>query len=143
MGAACELARVDLAAEAGRCRTMRDLWEKELVRDGAVSINGERDGRLPNTSNLCFEGVDGEALMMALDREGIAVSSGSACLSGAGKPSEVLLAMGLSPERARSSLRFSFGRLNRPEEIPAAAAAVRRIVQRLTEIESECGDKKP
>jgi cysteine desulfurase len=84
-----------------------------------VTVNGEA-ARVPNTSNLCFHGADGEALLIALDLEGICVSSGAACASGTLTPSHVLLAMGLTPAQAHGSLRFSLG----PETTEADVARV-------------------
>ncbi len=97
----------------------------------AVRVNGPQDGRLPNTSNLEFCGVSAEALVITLDMEGIAVSTGSACSSGSVEPSHVLLAMGRSREQAKSSVRFSFGRYNTARDVKALVAAVRFSVQRL------------
>lgn len=111
---------------------MRDCFEAEvLASDLPVKVNGSQTARLPNTSNLTFPGVSGEAMVIALDMAGIAVSSGSACSSGSIEPSHVLLAMGLSRDEARSSVRFSFGRYNTPEEVSALAAAVVSIAARL------------
>ena len=80
--------------------------------------------RTPNTTNIYFDGLEGEALVISLDLKGFAVSSGSACSSGAVEPSHVLLAMGLSPERARASLRFSLGHSNNEEQVDALIEAV-------------------
>jgi len=97
-------------------------------------VNGDPESRVPNTSNIRFEGVEGEAMVIALDLRGYAVSSGSACSSGAVEPSHVLLAMGLTPEEARSSVRFSLGPGNTVEQVDglidavaASAAHLRRI----------------
>jgi cysteine desulfurase len=130
----------------GRAATLKQDWAGEVsqLRDrleaGILSavpntrVNGTRDGRMPNTSNILFEGVEGEAMVIALDLRGYAVSSGSACSSGAVEPSHVLLAMGLSPEDARSSVRFSLGPENTAEQVDglikavaASAAHLRRI----------------
>ena len=89
-----------------------------------AGVNGARAPRTPNTTNICFDGIEGEALVIALDLKGFAVSSGSACSSGAVEPSHVLLAMGLTPERARASIRFSLGRSNTIEEVDALIDAV-------------------
>jgi cysteine desulfurase len=86
---------------------------------------------VPNTSNICFRGVDGEALLIALDLAGFAVSSGSACSSGASEPSHVLTAIGLDRKDARASLRFSLGRLNTEDQIEALIEAVAEAVARL------------
>jgi cysteine desulfurase len=89
---------------------------------------------VPNTSNLCFEGIDAEALVIALDLKGFAVSTGAACSSGAVEPSHVLTAMGLSPEGARASIRFSLGRGNTMEDVDALADAVVESVARLRKL---------
>jgi len=105
-------------------RELRDLFEKELISKGcALQINGEGP-RISNTSNLYFRGVDGESLLIALDMAGIAAAQGAACSSGALEPSRILLNMGYSKERANSSLRFSFSRMNTKEEILRAAQVI-------------------
>ncbi len=112
--------------------SMRDRFEAEVLASGLpVRVNGSQTARLPNTSNLTFPGVSGEAMVIALDMAGMAVSSGSACSSGSIEPSHVLLAMGLSREEARSSVRFSFGRYNTRAEISALAGAVISVAARL------------
>ncbi len=105
-----------------------------LARVPDARVNGSVNRRVPNTSNIRFEGIEGEAMVIALDLRGYAVSSGSACSSGAVEPSHVLLAMGLSPEQARSSVRFSLGLNNTKEQVDglieavaASAAHLRRI----------------
>ncbi len=111
-----------------RMETLRNRLEDGLKhRLGNVLINGEGP-RVCNTANLCFPGIDGETLLMHLDRAGIAVSHGSACASGALEPSRVLLNMGLPRERARSSLRFSLSRLTTPEEIDLCIDAISSII---------------
>jgi cysteine desulfurase len=89
---------------------------------------------VPNTTNLYFDYVEGESLVIALDLKGMAVSTGAACSSGSVEPSHVLTAMGLRPERARASLRFSLGRQNTPEQVDALVAAVEDVVARLREL---------
>jgi cysteine desulfurase len=112
--------------------TLRDRFESELTAAlDEVEVNGARDQRLPNTSNLLFRGVSGEALVIALDMKGIAVSSGSACSSGSVEPSHVLLAMGRMIDEARSSVRFSLGRYNGPEEIETLIRATVSSVRQL------------
>jgi cysteine desulfurase len=90
--------------------------------------------RVPNTSNIYFEGIDGEALVIALDLKGLAVSTGAACSSGAIEPSHVLMAMGMPAERARGSIRFSLGKMNTAEDVEFALAVVPETVGRLREI---------
>jgi len=110
----------------------RDRFEAEaLSRIRDIEINGSKDRRLPNTSSLLFRGVSGEALVIALDLKGIAVSTGSACSSGSVEPSHVLLAMGRSREEARSSVRFSFGRYNTAGDVAALVEALSGCVGKL------------
>lgn len=118
LGRAAELARENLIDEQTRVRGLRDRFETELLASvpGAV-VNGHRDLRLPNTTNLCFPGADGEALLHELDHHGVCASAGSACTTGSMEPSHVLTAMGLTPEQAKGSLRFSFSQKNSLEEI--------------------------
>jgi cysteine desulfurase len=114
---------------------LRDRLERGILSQVPVTrVNGDPESRVPNTSNIRFEGVEGEAMVIALDLRGYAVSSGSACSSGAVEPSHVLLAMGLTPEEARSSVRFSLGPGNTVEQVDglidavaASAAHLRRI----------------
>ncbi len=110
-GAAAEVVLRDFQQEAKRISDLRDEFEEKLsARVPQIKINGRGCPRIPNTSNICFQGVDAETMLIALDQKGICVSMGSACMSGANEPSHVLKAMGLSDEEARASLRFSFGR---------------------------------
>ncbi len=116
----------------GYLSALRDYFEAELLSaDGDAEINGATDTRLPNTSNVLFRGISAEALVIALDMKGIAVSTGSACSSGSVEPSHVLLAMGRSTEEARSSVRFSFGRYNTIEDVTALIEAVTSSVSKL------------
>jgi cysteine desulfurase len=98
-----------------------------------VVLNGSRAHRLPNTLNVAFPGVDGEALLVALDLDGIACSLGSTCASGSAEPAPVLIAMNRPPEVLGSSIRFSVGIENTPEEISRAAEIIARLVNRLRE----------
>ena len=93
-------------------------------------MNGADVPRLPNTSNITFDGVDGEGLVIALDLSGVAVSTGSACSSGRVEPSPVLLAMGLTPDEAKSTVRFSLSRFTTEEEIDRVAELLRELVPR-------------
>jgi len=122
---ALERASADQEASCARVGALRDAFEREvLARIADVTVNGGGVSRVPNTSNLHFHGADGEALLIALDLEGICVSSGSACASGTLTPSHVLTAMGLTPAQAHGSLRFSLG-------ASTTAAEVERVVQAL------------
>ncbi|GMU07799.1 cysteine desulfurase family protein [Corallococcus caeni] len=122
---ALELATADQSNAAARVAALRDAFEQQVLqRLPGVTVNGAQAPRVPNTSNLRFDGVEGEALLMALDLEDIRVSSGAACASGTLSPSHVLRAMGLSPAQARGSLRFSLG--------PSTTSAeVERVVEAL------------
>jgi cysteine desulfurase len=114
-------------------RDLRDRLERGLL-EVASGVNGGQAARVPNTSNLWFESLDGEALVIGLDLKGLAVSSGAACSSGANEPSHVLQAMGLPVERARASLRFSLHRQTTAEEIDRTIALVSTQVARLQEL---------
>ena len=124
-GAASDLAADSLAADSERLGALRDRLENGLLdRIPATGINGSRWNRVPNTSNIYFDGIDGEAMVIALDLRGFAVSTGAACSSGAIAPSHVLTAIGLSPDRARASMRFSLGRDNTAAQVDALVEAV-------------------
>ncbi len=129
---AVELAGTELQEASARIRRLRDRLERRL-RDciAYVRLNGHPERRLPNVLNMSFAYVEGESLLPALDTEGIAVSTGSACTSGSLEPSHVLLAMNVPPGLARGSLRFSLGRDNTPEEIEWTVEVVVRTVERL------------
>ncbi|QRK07677.1 cysteine desulfurase [Archangium violaceum] len=132
---ALELAHEEQPAHAERVRTLRDTFEHEVrSRIADVTVNGEGAPRVPNTSNLCFHGADGEALLIALDLEGICVSSGAACASGTLTPSHVLLAMGLTPAQAHGSLRFSLGPATTEAEVTRVVEALATHVPRAREL---------
>jgi cysteine desulfurase len=136
LGKACEIAKVEMKTEESRLRDLRDeLHEGILERIRGVKLNGHPERRLSNTLNLSFEGVEGDSLVMNLDIEGIAVSTGSACSEGNVEPSHVLLAMGLPREIAVSSLRFSLGRFTEREDIDRVIDALPRIVERIRKVE--------
>lgn len=126
-GVAAELARD--AATRPPVRALRDRLESELS-DEQITINGAAAERVPNTASITFRNADGEGLVIALDLEGVAVSTGSACSSGRVEPSHVLLAMGLSPDLARSTVRFSLSRMTTDEEISATVSALREVLPR-------------
>lgn len=134
-GVACKWKSEHLEAEARQVRRLRDLLE-ELVMERIpdVRINGQGAPRVPNTSNLCFEGVEAEALVIALDLQGYAVSTGAACSSGAVEPSHVLMAMGLGKEKAKSSVRISLGRFNTEDEVHGLVEALVEAVNRLRKL---------
>jgi cysteine desulfurase len=125
LGVAAAAAAADMTDESRRIAELRDRLERGILgRVPASGVNGDPSRRVPNTTNIYFDGIDGEALVISLDLKGFAVSSGSACSSGAVEPSHVLLAMGLARERARASLRFSLGRSNTPEQVDALIDAI-------------------
>jgi cysteine desulfurase len=132
LGKAAELARKNLQTDCARITTLRNRLEDALLAAcGDARVNGNRAQRVSNTSNISFHAAGGEALVIALDLQGIACSTGAACSSGAVGPSHVLLAIGLSPDEARSSLRLSLGRTTTAEEIDQAIAAIPQSVERL------------
>ncbi len=134
-GRAAELAAHCLDTDAARLSALRDRLESAvLARIPGSGINGDRTSRTPNTSNLYFDGVDGEALVIALDLRGYAVSTGAACSSGALAPSHVLLAIGLTADRARASMRFSLGRGNTAEQVDGLVDAISASVAHLRRI---------
>ncbi|MFY9607605.1 MAG: cysteine desulfurase NifS [Blastocatellia bacterium] len=135
LGCAAELARKHLAERQTHMRTLRDYLEHQIAtRIPDVRVNGDAEHRVPNISNLSFEGVDGESLLIALDLKGIAVSTGSACASGSLEPSHVLQAMGLAREQVRGSLRFSLSVYTNRDEIDYAVSALAETVTRLREM---------
>lgn len=135
LGKAAELARLSLESDAQQVSVLRDKLEQGLAaRIPDSHINAANAPRTPNTTNLTFPGIEGEALVIALDMKGIAVSTGAACSSGAVEPSHVLTAIGLSAEDARASIRFSLGRHTTPAEIDYALAAVPAAVAQLREL---------
>lgn len=116
--------------------SLRDFFETEILSstlalNADIKVNGDRDKRLPNTSNLQFAGLSAEALVIALDMKGMSVSTGAACSSGAVEPSHVLLAMGLTRDQARSSVRFSFGRYNTGRDIELLLEALSNAIMAL------------
>jgi cysteine desulfurase len=136
LGKAAELARATLNSGAGSAAAaMRDRLQQALLANiDAVGVNGDSAPRVPNTTNLYFDGIEGESLVIALDLKGLAVSTGAACSSGAIEPSHVLLAMGLPPERARASIRFSLGKQNTPKDVEFALSLIPETAQRLRDL---------
>ena len=135
LGKAAELAQNTIAEENTRVRALRDRFEETLRAElDQVEINGDPAARLPNTSNLAFLGVDAQAILLKLDQEGVCCSLGSSCTTGAVQPSHVLRAMHLSNERARSSIRFSFGRYNTEAELDQVLEIIPRIVRKLRQL---------
>ena len=135
LGKAAECAARDRESESKRLAALRDRLETGILERAPYSgVNGSRAARIPNTTNLYFDYVEGESMVIALDLRGFAVSSGSACSSGSVEPSHVLLAIGLAPERARASIRFSLGRSNTIEQVDALIEAVVDSLAHLREI---------
>jgi len=134
-GTAATLARTTLETHARSVGTCRDQLEREILRTVAdTAVNGDRARRVPNTTNISFDGIEAESLLIALDLEGVAVSTGSACSSGTLEASHVLRAMGLSNARARNSIRFSLGPTTTMAEIDFVAGVLPRLVARLRQL---------
>jgi cysteine desulfurase len=134
-GRAAELAMASIDDENTRIRGLRDRFENHvLTRIPNTVRNGNRNLRLPNTSNIAFDFIEAEAVLLLLDQAGICASSGSACTTGSLDPSHVLMAMGLPPMRARGSVRFSFGIYNTEEDVDHLIEKLTPIVHRLREI---------
>ena len=135
MGKAAELARIGMREENERIRGLRDRLERGLLERVPHSwVNGGRAPRVPNTSNMTFPFIEGEAMVIALDLKGIACSTGAACSSGAVEPSHVLVALGLAPEDARATLRLSLGRQTTEEEVNFALETIPPVIERLRQL---------
>ncbi len=136
-GAACELAISELTTRSSHTRTLRDHLELGLTQMGAVMF-GNKVARIPNTSFFAFPNIEGETLVMALDRKGFAVASGSACSSDSTEPSHVLLAMGITPDLARGAIRVSFGAdgigSNTLEQVDQFLVVLKQELQRLKQM---------
>jgi cysteine desulfurase len=135
MGKAAELARTNLATNAARLTALRDaLLEQLPAQIKHVTITGHPARRLPGNASFCIAFIEGEAMLLFLNMQGIAVTSGSACTSRALKASHVLIAMGLSHEIAQGSILFSFGPGSVPEDVGAVMEALPPIVERLRQM---------
>lgn len=135
MAKAASIARGTLPLEPARLETLRNRLETGILRNVPdTGVNGGSVPRTPNTTNIYFDGLEGEAMVISLDLRGFAVSSGSACSSGAVEPSHVLLAMGLPTERARASVRFSLGASNTAEQVDALIEAVAQSAAQLRKL---------
>ena len=143
LGKAAELATQGFeCGDDKKMSTLRDrLQQGILAQVEEAGVNGDDVGRAPNTVNIYFDHVDGEAMVISLDLKGLAVSTGAACSSGAVEPSHVLLAMGLRADRARASIRFSLGKQNTAEDIDRALALVPETVARLRELSPVYGKR--
>jgi cysteine desulfurase len=131
-GVAAELARAEMDERNERVRRLRDRFEQETeARIGDIVFNGERDRRLPHLSNISFRFIEGEGLLIHLDMQGVAVSTGSACSSGTLEPSPVIRALGRDEELARGAIRFSFGKDNTEDDVDLTVKALARAVETL------------
>jgi cysteine desulfurase len=130
MGEAFRLAAEEMEEDARRQTVLRDRLIQGILQIPDTRLNGHPTKRLPNNVNVCVEGAEGEAMLLALDEEGICVSSGSACTSGTLDPSHVLLAMGIPPEIAHGSLRITLGRSNTAEHVERFLEVLPGIVER-------------
>lgn len=142
LGKACELARKHMQDENERVRKLRDKLERGLVtRCPDARINGDTQNRLPNTTNISFEYIEGEGILLMLDQLGICASSGSACTSGSLEPSHVLRAMGIPFTAVHGSIRFSLSRYTTEEEIDYTIEQVPPIIRRLRAMSPFSPDK--
>jgi cysteine desulfurase len=143
LGKAAELARVGLQeGDDQRLAAKRDRLERALLQVQSTGVNGDGAPRVPNTTSMYVDSIDGEALVIALDLQGLAVSTGAACSSGAIEPSHVLTAMGLSPDRARASIRVSLGKQNTVEDVEFALSLIPEVIARLRSL-SPAWNKAP
>jgi len=134
-GTAAELARSEMSERSEHTRSLRDRFENTVQKQIAdIVFNGDREDRLPHVSNISFRFVEGEGLLIHLDMQGVAVSTGSACSSGTLEPSPVIKALGRNEELARGAIRFSFGKDNTQDEVDYAIEALTRAVESLRAI---------
>ena len=130
LGEAFRMLKLEMKDEIKRLKELRDLLESEIVKNiPDIKINGHPTMRLPGTLNVSFKKIEGESILLRLDLNGIAVSTGSACSSGSLDPSPVIMALGVPPEIAHSSIRFSLGRENTKEEILKAVEVLKENVE--------------
>jgi cysteine desulfurase len=135
LGKACELAAKNIKEENEKVKYLRDKLENTILQQCPDSmLNGDKENRLPNTSNISFEFIEGEAILLMLDKYGICASSGSACTSGSLEPSHVLRAMGVPFTAAHGSIRFSLSRYNTEEEVDYTIEKMPPIINRLREL---------
>ena len=135
LGKACELAAQNIEQENGKVNYLRDKLEKAILEKCPDSrLNGDKENRLPNTTNISFEYIEGEAILLMLDKYGICASSGSACTSGSLEPSHVLRAMGVPFTAAHGSIRFSLSRYDTEEEVDYTIEKIPPIINRLREL---------
>lgn len=143
MGKAFSLLRKNMGADVAEVRRLRDSFERALFdRIPDIVLNGHPTLRMPNTANISFRFVEGEALLLNLDMMGIACSSGSACTSGSLEPSPVLLAMGADPTDSQGALRFSLGYGNTDEDVSYAVDAIEKVVNKLRAMSPLCNSRE-
>jgi cysteine desulfurase len=132
LGVAARLAAAKVDVEGPRLAALRDRLENGILEHvPGTAVNGVRGGRVPNTTNISFDRVEAESLLIALDLDGVAVSTGSACSSGTLEPSHVLRAMGFSAHRTQNSLRFSLGLFSTESDVDRVVALLPPIVEKL------------
>jgi cysteine desulfurase len=135
MGVAADVARMKMADEAARLEALRDRLEEGILRSvPGTAVNGSAQPRVANTTNISFDRVEAESLLIALDLEGIAVSTGSACSSGTLEPSHVLKAMGFPPHRTQNSIRFSLGTSTTASDVDRVVAVLPGLVEKLRQL---------
>ena len=135
LGKACELATENIKEKNQKVKYLRDKLENAILQTCPDSrLNGDKEKRLPNTSNISFEYIEGESILLMLDKYGICASSGSACTSGSLEPSHVLRAMGVPFTAAHGSIRFSLSRYNTEEEVDYTIEEMPEIVNKLREL---------
>ena len=131
LAAALRGASAGMEERAKRLRSLRDRLIDGALKIPGSSLNGDREHRLPGNVSLCFEGVDGEAMLLLLDRQGICASSGSACTAGSLDASHVLLALGIPPQLAKGSLRLTLGEQNTKEDVEYILSVLPAVIERL------------
>lgn len=135
LGKAAELARENLVKNSAYLSYLRDAFEQSVFeRIGETVLNGDRESRLPNISNISFRSIEGEGLLINLDMQGIAVSTGSACSSGSLEPSPVIRALGREDELARGAIRFSFGKMNEERDVNDVLTVLPECVENLRQL---------
>ncbi len=134
-GKACELAKENLSEQAEFIKSLRDKFEDGVAENiSGIVFNGNREKRLPNISNISFKHIEGEGLLINLDMQGVAVSTGSACSSGSLEPSPVIRALGRNDELARGAIRFSFGKENTAEDVEYILEVLPKAVENLRKL---------
>jgi cysteine desulfurase len=143
-GKAAECAAAALAEENSRVRAMRDRFENGILEKvPAAFVNGDREARLPNTSNLSFAGIESDAVLMMLDRHRLCCSAGSACRTGSPEASHVLRAMNVPAERTRGSMRFSFGRFNSEADVDQALEIIPAVISKMRALPPATPSREP